>query len=181
MTTKTKRHIGLMAAGMTAVAALVAGPQLATAAQRPPEVPGNIAVPAGHVLSSMGAAEGFQIYGCQSTGWVLQQPQAVLLAGGHKPFALHYGGPTWTAMDGSSVVGARVDGVPAPSPSDIPWLLLRATPKPGAVEGALTGTTYIQRLNTSGGVAPATGCDADHLGATTLVPYTADYFFFRAA
>jgi hypothetical protein len=44
----------------------------------------------------------------------------------------------------------------------------------------MTNVTSIQRLNTSGGVAPASGCDADHLGAVANVPYTADYFFYKA-
>jgi hypothetical protein len=43
-------------------------------------------------------------------------------------------------------------------------------------------TTFIQRLNTVGGVAPASGCsDDDHLGRVALVPYVTDYFFYRAA
>jgi hypothetical protein len=44
----------------------------------------------------------------------------------------------------------------------------------------MTKTTFIQRLNTKGGSAPAEGCavSAD-VGKETLVPYTADYFFFR--
>jgi len=45
----------------------------------------------------------------------------------------------------------------------------------------LTKTTFIQRLNTSGGFAPATGCLVPgDVGKQTLAPYTADYFFFRA-
>lgn len=189
MTTTRPRRRGLIAtAAATAAAtvvALFAGAQLATAAPGPPEVPGDIAVPAGNVLSSMGAARGFQIYTCQSQGtgysWVLSQPMAVLLREGHKPMALHYGGPSWTAMDdGSTVTGARVNGVPAPSPDAIPWLLLKATPTGGPEGGTFTDTTFIQRVNTTGGLAPATGCDASHVGATARIPYTADYYFFRA-
>jgi len=46
----------------------------------------------------------------------------------------------------------------------------------------LTGTTFIQRVNTSGGVAPATGCSAlTDIGAKAFVPYTADYFFYKDA
>ena len=45
----------------------------------------------------------------------------------------------------------------------------------------LTQAKYIQRINTTGGVAPATGCAvATDLGAIALVPYTTDYVFFRA-
>ena len=46
----------------------------------------------------------------------------------------------------------------------------------------LTATTFIQRLNTSGGIAPSDGCtESMHVGEKKLVPYTADYFFFYKA
>lgn len=46
----------------------------------------------------------------------------------------------------------------------------------------LAQTTYIQRVNTAAGVAPATGCGAAaDVGNTAFVPYTTDYYFFRAA
>ena len=183
-TSKVRRGAGLMAAAAVAVGGLLAAPQVATAKPGPPPVPADVAIPAGNVLSSMGAAQGFQIYTCQAqaTGfaWVLQQPMAVLLQGGHKPFALHFGGPTWMAMDGSSVVAARDGSAPAPSGNAIPWLRLKATSNSGPAGGTFTSTTYIQRLNTTGGVAPATGCDAGHVGATAPVFYTADYYFYRA-
>jgi Protein of unknown function (DUF3455) len=41
----------------------------------------------------------------------------------------------------------------------------------------LTGTTWVQRLNTSGGVAPAGMCTP---GAQARVDYSADYFFWSA-
>ena len=45
---------------------------------------------------------------------------------------------------------------------------------------ALTRTTYIQRINTIGGTAPATGCSAaGNVGSKILVPYEADYIFYR--
>jgi hypothetical protein len=44
----------------------------------------------------------------------------------------------------------------------------------------MTQVTFIQRLNTKGGAAPADGCAvAGDVGKQALVPYTADYFFFR--
>ena len=44
----------------------------------------------------------------------------------------------------------------------------------------LTETTFIQRLNTIGGLAPATGCGAlSDVGNEAFVPYTADYFFYK--
>ncbi len=181
----TWRAGGLVAAAAVALGVVLAAPQLATAAPAPPDVPQDVAVPAGNVLSGVGKAQGFQIYACQAQGtgfaWGLQQPMAVLLQGGHKPFALHYGGPTWTAMDGSSVVAARAGSAPAPHGDTIPWLLLKATSTSGRAGGTLSSTTFIQRVNTTGGMAPVAGCDADHVGATAPVLYTADYYFYRAA
>ena len=175
---RTRRGAGLLAAAAIALGVALMAPQGATATPAPPPVPQDIAVPAGNVLSGMGHAEGFQIYTCGAAGWALQQPMAVLTQGGHKPFALHYGGPTWMAMDGSAVVGARAGSAPAPTAGAIPWLLLSATPANGSGDGALSGTTFIQRLNTTGGTAPASSCDAE--GAIAPVFYTADYYFYRA-
>ena len=178
-------RLGLVAAAVLVVTALLAWPQPATADRQPPrDVPPSIAVPDGNVLSDVGHARGFQIYTCQvqgtGHGWVLLQPMAVLLEDGHKPFALHYGGPSWTAMDGSTVVATRAAD-PVPSSNTIPWLLLRATSNSGPEGGTFSSTTYIQRLDTTGGLAPTTGCDAAHVGASAPVPYTADYYFYRPA
>ena len=67
--------------------------------------------------------------------------------------------------------------VPSPDPTAIPWLLLSAVSTGGP--GKLADVTSIQRLNTSGGVAPATGCDAGHVGTNARVPYSADYLFYH--
>jgi len=66
----------------------------------------------------------------------------------------------------------------------IPWLLLQVVgAKSGPTGGdRLTATTFIQRLNTSGGVAPSTGCaSSTDVGAMAFVPYTADYFLCKDA
>jgi hypothetical protein len=181
-TVTNRRRRSLVAAAAVTASAVLAGPQPADAAKSPPDVPSTISVPEGNVLSDVGHARGFQIYTCQAQGaayaWVLLQPMAVLLEEGHKPFALHYGGPSWTAMDGSTVVATRAAD-PVPSSNTIPWLLLRATPTTGPAGGTLSSTTYIQRLNTTGGLAPTTGCDAAHVGASAPVAYTADYYFYQ--
>jgi hypothetical protein len=70
-----------------------------------------------------------------------------------------------------------------PNSGAIDCLLLQVI---GTAEGptggkSLTKTTFIQRLNTNGGSAPATGCALPgDVGKQALVPYSADYFFFRA-
>ncbi len=149
----------------------------------PPTVPAAIQVPAGNTLFLVGHAAGTQIYTCAPSGstfaWTLSAPAAVLYDDAGRSIIRHYAGPSWRANDGSTVVATRIAGAPSPLPNTIPWLLLKATPTQGT--GLLTPTTYIQRINTTGGVAPSSGCDAAHVGATTAVLYTADYYFYRAA
>src|SRR5262249_36506504 len=95
---------------------------------------------------------------------------------------------TWQSSFDTSKVWARaIASSTDPSfvaPGAIPWLLLTVVGTGrGPTDGAfLTQTTFIQRLNTSGGIAPSTGCSqSTNVGATALVPYTADYVFYRAS
>ncbi len=106
------------------------------------------------------------------------------------PNPLPFGSPTWRSSLDRSVVWAKALTPPVASGSDpscphtgaIPCLLLQTIgSKPGpSGGGGLNQTTFIQRLNTNGGSAPASGCSAStDVGKQTLVPYTADYYFFR--
>jgi hypothetical protein len=88
----------------------------------------------------------------------------------------HFAGPSWQASDGSTVVGEVVVSDPAPQPSSIPWLLLRAKSHSGS--GALASVGYIARIQTEAGLVPANGCDATHTGAERRVPHSALYVFF---
>jgi hypothetical protein len=66
----------------------------------------------------------------------------------------------------------------------IAWLLLDGVGSQKGPTGGdkLKDTTFVQRLNTTGGLAPKTGCSSlTDLGNTAFVPYTADYFFYKAA
>jgi hypothetical protein len=150
-----------------------------------PTVPPAIAVPAGNVAFLVGHARGYQVYGCQAQGsgfaWVLLFPYAGLVDDNGGSLAIHYAGPSWTAADSSTIVGTRVASAPAPGGTAIPWLLLAVTSHSGKPDGTFSPTTYVQRINTSGGLAPSGGCDANHVGATAASYYTADYWFFKAA
>ena len=44
----------------------------------------------------------------------------------------------------------------------------------------MQGVSYIQRVNTQGGIAPQAVCFADNVGQNLVVSYTADYVFWRA-
>ena len=168
----------LLAAVTLALAAAGAVAQLASAKQAP-EVPGAIAVPAGHKPFLTGHATGVQIYACSAAGggyaWSLVAPRASLYTAGGKLLTTHFAGPTWQAKDGSFVVGAVVDR--APVEGAIPWLLLAATSTSDV--GRLAATGYIQRMATTGGLAPSAGCSAETAGATAEVAYTADYVFWK--
>jgi hypothetical protein len=156
---------------------LIATGALASAAQA--SVPTDITVPEGNTAFLEAHAVGVQIYGCApATGgyaWSLTGPRANLYQRG-KLIATHFAGPTWQARSGSRVVGARVSGVKV-DPTAIDWLLLKAT---STTPGRFGATTYIQRIHTAGGLAPAAAdCTAGTVGTTREVPYTADYVFFR--
>ena len=94
--------------------------------------------------------------------------------------------PTWQhSGDTSAAWAAAIQSSTDPNfvaPGAIPWLLLQVA---GAQYGPtlghkLTATTYIQRVNTAGGLAPAEGCSAaTDVGRKALVPYMADYVFYR--
>jgi hypothetical protein len=97
------------------------------------------------------------------------------------------GNATWqSSLDSSRVWMVKVNGID-PDPSvdscrnvgSIQCLLLQSVGnKKGPTGGnLLADATFIQRLKTNGGAVPATACT---VGQTQLVPYTADYFFFRA-
>src|SRR5688572_7195893 len=113
-------------------AALVAVPAgSATAAQpQPPTVPSTIQVEAGHKLFLSGHATGVQIYKCNPTptgghAWGLTAPRANVYDDKGKVIMTHFGGPSWQARDGSTVVGKRVDGATV-DPTAIQWLLISA-------------------------------------------------------
>ena len=154
----------------------VALPLLALA-DRAPDVPAALQAPEGNKVAFHAFAVGVQIYEWTGSAWVFVAPEAVLIAdaGGNGEVGIHYAGPTWESESGSKVVGARVAGATV-DPTAIPWLLLRAVSAEGP--GIFHRVTYIQRVNTTGGLAPTTPGSA--VGARVGVPYTAEYFFYQA-
>jgi hypothetical protein len=181
----------------------------AALAQTVPPVPAEILLPAGNSVYLKGSAAGTQNYVClpSDTGfaWKFLAPQATLSLNFRilnrdviQQISTHFlsanpveGGtprPTWqSSLDTSSIWGKAVASSTNPAfvaPGAIPWLLLQIV---GAQDGPMGGsllseTTYIHRVNTSGGVAPSTGCSAAaNVGALALVPYTTDYYFYKAS
>lgn len=120
---------------------------------------------------------GKQIYDCDTAQgkFVLREPVADLFTAGSVPAGIHGAGPFWADFDGSRVVG-QPGPVSAPSPngpSNIAWLKVTAASAAG-VDGVLSKVAFVQRVDTRGGVAPAS-CTAS---ATTAVDYTTNYVFW---
>ena len=97
------------------------------------------------------------------------------------------GNATWqSSLDSSKVWAVKKNGIDAgsdaescPNTGSIQCLLLQSVGNQKGSTGGnlLAKVTFIQRLNTRGGAVPTTACA---VGQTQLVPYTADYFFYRA-
>jgi hypothetical protein len=173
---------------------------------RVPPVPVEIQVPAGHAAYASGFAVGTQNYICATTAsgtldWTFIGPQATLFITAHgepvqqrmthylsqNPFEVEKFRATWQhSVDSSRVWGVAVASSEDPAfvePGAIPWLLLDVV---GGDEGPTGGRTLsqaslIHRLNTSGGRKPIGGCtSASHIGTFRFVPYSAEYYFYRA-
>lgn len=149
-----------------------------------PKVPENLKPPSGQTLVLKANAKGVQIYKCSANsgssnqfGWVLKAPQADLFDDKGQKIGEHFAGPTWKAIDGSSVVGQVKSKANAPNNTAIPWLLLTAKTHEGT--GIFSTVASIQRVDTQGGNAPKTGCDATKLNTETKVDYEATYYFYR--
>jgi hypothetical protein len=165
-----------MRAAVLALAAL----SLAVA-QNP--VPHELKEPEGHaVLFKLHTLPtSAQIYTCKTSAdpakpsaWTGPDPDAIVVSEDRTITIHHYKGPTWEATDGSFVMadGPHAKHFKAPRANSVDWLELKA------MNGTLKFATVdiIHRIETSGGVAPLMGCDADQ--KQVRVPYSATYLFY---
>jgi hypothetical protein len=167
--------LAALSAGLCGCAGVVTAP--------PASVPEALKPPAAQTLVLKAQGSGVQIYECKAAKddtarfeWALKAPEADLFDDAGKRIGKHYAGPSWEALDGSKVVGEMKARDNGPDPSAVPWLLLAAKSTSGS--GVLSTVQWIQRLETSGGKAPAQGCDAEHAGAEARVAYKAEYYFY---
>ncbi len=147
-----------------------------------PRVPDELGPPAGHVLHAVLKARGVQVYQCRSGSWVALEPAASLTGVTVRPVkrvtALHTRGPSWQSDQDGSLLEGDPEGVvrvPSEHPNSIPQLRIRAKTTRGT--GTFGAVTWIQRIDTVGGMAPAGTCS----DGTAAVPYRAVYRFFVAA
>jgi uncharacterized protein DUF3455 len=199
------RGIRLIACtGALATAFVVALPQVGHAQHvTTPPVPGTLDVPEGNEAFLIGHAFGSQDYVCAASGsgvaFVLTTPEAVLFDNPARRVINHFFSPnpveggtiraTWQSTRNSSVFwGSLVHAATFATDPEfvakdaIAWLLLS---RAGVLEGSGNGdnlavATFVQRVNTVGGLAPKNGCNSPaDIGHTAFVPYEADYVFYR--
>jgi hypothetical protein len=167
----------LLAVFMMAAAAIVPAQKAKALEAYLPVGCEELQIPEGNKLAFSVYASGVQVYSWNGTSWGFVGPIATLYAnaGMTGKVGLHYGGPTWKSNSGSLVIGQNPIRC-TPDPDSIPWLRLEAYETDGS--GIFNGVTYIQRINTSGGKAPAEPGTYD--GERAEVPYTTEYYFYRA-
>jgi hypothetical protein len=176
-----------------------------------PSVPDDLRVEPGNNVFLIGHAIGTQNYvclpcdpskpGCDAgVAFNLFTPQATLFDDYGIQLITHFFSPnpfegnlvraTWEHSQDTSRVWAKVIGTSTDPKfvrhGAIPWVLLQVKDV-GALAGPtggnkLTGTTFIQRVNTFAGSAPKEGCNSTaDIGNKAFVPYTADYIFYEDA
>ena len=180
---------------------VAAAPRMSQAQQvAVPDVPPIITAPAGTRAFLSAHAIGTQNYIClpSATGvaWTLAGPQATLFNDDDEQVMTHFLSPnpdeagiaraTWQHSRATTAVWAMAvqtsSDAPWVTPGSIPWLLLKVVGDEEGPDGGnrLTLAKNIQRVNTVGGVAPATGCAlVSDVGRRVFVPYEADYVFYR--
>src|SRR4051794_17914064 len=183
--TRFSRLCRAVGVGLAVGAATLSMTQVAHAESAPPTVPANLVPKAGNQVFLVGhVSKGVQIYKCDGKAWTFVAPEADLVGDNGQLIIKHSAGPTWTATtDGSSVVAKKVaeaNVADKDGKSAIPWLLLEATKTTTGSGDKLTHTTFIQRVNTVGGLAPTDRCNGSTAGTEKRVPYGADYFFWKA-
>jgi hypothetical protein len=148
-------------------------------------LPAAMQVPAGNKVAMETVGVGEITYQCRAKKdmagqyeWVFAGPDAKLLDRSGKQVGKYYGPPsTWESMDGSKLTATQIAVAPNMA-GNIPLQLVKGNPAMGS--GAMQGVTYIQRVDTRGGVAPAMPCAASNLDAKQIVKYQADYIFYKA-
>jgi hypothetical protein len=145
---------------------------------RAPEVPDeSLVAPEFNKVNFHGYAIGFQIYTWNGVDWGRAVPDATLFDAEGNVVIKHFAGPSWQSNSGSLVVASLFRPPVIVDENSIPWLLLKSVHNEG--EGILAEVTFVQRVNTLGGLAPKE--PGTKIGDVAKAPYTADYFFYRSS
>lgn len=147
-------------------------------------LPMAVQVPMGHKVAMETVGVGILSYQCSAKKdmagqheWVVVGPDAVLNDRSGKQVGKYFGPPaTWESLDGSRLTATQIAVTPNGT-GNIPTQLVKTNPAMGV--GSMTGVSYIQRVNTIGGVAPMSTCGMSNMGTKEMVKYQADYIFYK--
>jgi len=156
----------------------------AVAAVSPPGgITSSITASADEEPAFMLRGEGTHVFECKQLpsdpnryAWFFSSPDATLYDAG-RPVARNAAENMFEAIGDRSTVTASIRARQDGGSNNLPWLLLRAQSTADA--GLFAGVTSVQRVNTTGGVAPDTGCDANNVGKEARTAFKADYYFYR--
>ena len=176
----TQKLIGFVVVFTLLLSALAYTPAARADDNRAPDLSqlcSDLQVAAGNKVISHVYARGVQIYRWDGLAWVFVAPVATLFADANYrgQVGIHYRGPTWEDNGGSIVKAGNALPCIADA-SAIPWLRLQANFTSGP--GIFSSVTWVQRVNTTGGLKPTTS--GSLVGDSVEVPYTAEYYFYRA-
>ena len=139
----------------------------------------KIKVPGDHDAVLKLRGRGAQVFRCEKSdgtgAWVFRQPDAELLDDAGKVVGRHGANFSFEHADGSRLVATIAAYDDAPKPTDLKWLLF-TTKSYG--KGAFDGVTHVQRVNTTGGIPPAS-CELAHAGRILRIDFTSDFVFYR--
>jgi hypothetical protein len=171
----------------------------------PPAVPPGLEIDPGNVPFLLGHGDGTQNYVCApcdpttancpvGVKFTLFTPKATLFDDFGGQLTTHFFSPnpaengvirvTWEDSRDSSRAFAKLVKAVTVREDSVDWLKLNVKDtgtEAGPTGDRLTKTTFIQRVNTFGGLAPKTGClSTQDLGNQSFRHYTADYVFYKA-
>ena len=167
-----------------ATAPMVPGPMTGPQPTTPAEPPvlgwfSSIKVPDDQMPVLRFAARGVQVFRCEQRdgtyGWWYRLPEAELFDAAGAVVARHGTDFSFEHVDGSRLLGKVAASDSAPSDQDLRWLLLSTR---AFGQGAFTGITYVQRVNTKGGIPPAR-CERKQENQVLRVDFSAEFVFYR--
>jgi len=139
----------------------------------------RIRVPEGQEVALRLAARGAQIFRCElaegAYRWRFRQPEAELVDAEGRVVGKHGASFSFEHRDGSRLLGTVLAHEAASAAADLPWLLLSAR---SYGKGEFAGVTYVQRVDTRGGMPPP-ACAAAEAGRLLRVDFRADFVFYR--
>ena len=164
-------------------AALAALP--AAAITEPGGIAASLRVPASEAPAFVLNGNGVYVYQCRQAlsdpntyVWAFVVPDATLYDGPRSVARHATIGLYESLSDRTSVSGVVRSSQPAGG-ANLPWVLIRA--QPIGESGLFANVSSIQRVNTTGGAAPSSGCGPDNVGEEARVAYQADYYFYKRA